>query len=114
MKGHINGKLISHMLIDGGAIVNLMPYSVFKKLGKEDEGLIKTNMTVTVLVEVILLVPQGCLHGVDHGGKTLATAFFVSVVQGNFSLIWDVIGFMQINVFLIPCTSSRFSGLVMR
>ena len=27
MRGHINGRPISHMLVDGGAIVNLMPYS---------------------------------------------------------------------------------------
>jgi hypothetical protein len=32
MKGHINGKPISRMLVDGGAMVNLMPYSLFKKL----------------------------------------------------------------------------------
>jgi hypothetical protein len=47
MKGHINGKPISRMLVDGGAIVNLMSYSLFKKLGGSDEELIKTNMTIS-------------------------------------------------------------------
>ena len=47
MRGHINGKTISRMLIDGGAIVNLMPYSLYKKLGGTDKELIKTNMTVS-------------------------------------------------------------------
>jgi hypothetical protein len=37
MKGHINGKPISRMLVDGGAIVNLMQYSLFKKLGGSDD-----------------------------------------------------------------------------
>jgi hypothetical protein len=37
MKGHINGKPISRMLVDGGAIVNLMSYSLLKKLGGSDE-----------------------------------------------------------------------------
>ena len=46
MRGHINGRPISRMLVDGGAIVNLMPYSLYKKLGRLDEELIKTNMTV--------------------------------------------------------------------
>ena len=32
-RGHINGRSISRMLVDGGAIVNLMPYSLYKKLG---------------------------------------------------------------------------------
>src|SRR3954465_10587740 len=46
LKGHINGSLISRMLVDGGAVVNLMPYSVFKKLGLSDAELIKTNMVL--------------------------------------------------------------------
>jgi hypothetical protein len=46
MKGHIKGKPISRMLLDGGAIVNLMLYYLFKKLGGSDEELMKTNMTV--------------------------------------------------------------------
>ena len=33
VRGHINGRPISRMLVDGRAAVNLMPYSVFKKLG---------------------------------------------------------------------------------
>ena len=46
MRGHINGKPVTRMLVDGGAIVNLMSYSLYKKLGGQDEDLIKTNMTV--------------------------------------------------------------------
>jgi hypothetical protein len=34
------------MLIDGGSINNLRLYSFFKKMGKSDEELIKTNMTI--------------------------------------------------------------------
>jgi hypothetical protein len=44
--GHIDGKPISRMLINGGAAVNLMPYSVFKKLGRKDDKLVKTNLTL--------------------------------------------------------------------
>jgi hypothetical protein len=40
MKCHINGKPVSRMLVDGGVIVNLMSYSLFKKLGGSDEELI--------------------------------------------------------------------------
>jgi hypothetical protein len=42
---YIDGKPISRMLIYGGAAVNLMPYSVFKKLGREDDELMMTNLT---------------------------------------------------------------------
>jgi hypothetical protein len=42
--GHIDGKPISRMLIDDGATINLMSYSIFKKLGSEDDELVKTNL----------------------------------------------------------------------
>jgi hypothetical protein len=34
------------MLSGGGAIVNLMSYSIFKKLGQEYDELMKTNQTL--------------------------------------------------------------------
>jgi hypothetical protein len=44
IRGHIDGKSVSRMVIDGGAAINQMPYSVFKKLGREDDELVKTNL----------------------------------------------------------------------
>ena len=46
VKGCINGKLINNILVDNGAMVNLMPYSLYKKLGGYDEELIKTKRMV--------------------------------------------------------------------
>jgi hypothetical protein len=46
VRGHIDGRPISGMLIDGGAVINLMPYSIFKKLGREDDELMRTNLTL--------------------------------------------------------------------
>jgi hypothetical protein len=37
--GHIDGKPISRMLIDGGSAVNLMSYSIFRNLWMEDDKL---------------------------------------------------------------------------
>ena len=34
VKGFVNGKPMSKMLVDGGAYVNLMPYTTFRKIGK--------------------------------------------------------------------------------
>ena len=88
MRGHINGKPISRMLVDGGAVVNLMPYSLYKKLGGEDEELIKTNMTVSGVGGGDPIGAKGFASiSLTIGSNTLATAFFVSEVQGNFSLI---------------------------
>jgi hypothetical protein len=38
VQGHIDGRPISRMLIDGGTTVNLMLYSIFKKLGRDDDS----------------------------------------------------------------------------
>jgi hypothetical protein len=46
IRGHLGGTPISRMLNDGGAIINLMSYSFFKKMGKSDGELIKTNITI--------------------------------------------------------------------
>jgi hypothetical protein len=46
VRSHIDGIPIAKMLVDGGAAVNLMPYSLYRKLGKQDDKLVKTNMTL--------------------------------------------------------------------
>jgi hypothetical protein len=43
VREHIDGIPISRMLVDGGATMNLMPYLLYKKLGKQDNELIRTN-----------------------------------------------------------------------
>ena len=46
LKGIIDGKPLTKMLVDGGAVVNLMPYSTFRKLSKRTEDLCPTDMTL--------------------------------------------------------------------
>jgi hypothetical protein len=87
-RGHINGKPVSRMLVDSGAIVNLMPYSLYKKLDGTDEELIKTNMTVSGIGGDDPIGVKGVASmELTVGSKTVAMVFFVSEVQGNFNLI---------------------------
>ena len=44
VKGLVDGKLMNKMLVNGGASINLMPYSTFCKLGKGPGNLIETDM----------------------------------------------------------------------
>lgn len=46
LKGFVNGVLMTKMLVDGGATINLMSYTTYRKLGKTPEDLIKTDMTL--------------------------------------------------------------------
>ncbi|KAK1617933.1 hypothetical protein QYE76_023450 [Lolium multiflorum] len=48
LKGYINGQPISKMLVDTGAAVNIMPYSMLRRLGRSNEDLIKTNVTLRI------------------------------------------------------------------
>ncbi|WVZ93617.1 hypothetical protein U9M48_039582 [Paspalum notatum var. saurae] len=46
VKGFVNGKPVSGMLVDVGATVNIMPYSLCRKIGRSIDDLVKTNVRV--------------------------------------------------------------------
>jgi hypothetical protein len=74
--------------VDVGAIVNFMPYSLFKKLGASDDEMIKINMTVNGVGGGEPMGAKGVISmELTVGGKTLVSTFFVAKTQGNFSLI---------------------------
>jgi hypothetical protein len=75
------------MLIDDGAAVDLMTYSVFKKLVWEDDKLVKTNLTLNGIGGNLMEARGVVSMELTIGSKSLATAFFVVEVQGNYSII---------------------------
>jgi hypothetical protein len=81
IRGHINGKPISRMLVDGGAAVNLMPYSIFKKLRREDDELVKTNLTLNDMGGSPMEARGVISMELTVGSKSLTTAFFIIEVQ---------------------------------
>jgi hypothetical protein len=85
--GHIDGRPIYRMLIDGGAAINLISYSIFKKLGWEDDELMKTNLTLNGVGGNSIGVRGVVSMELTVGSKSLATTFFVIKVQGNYSII---------------------------
>uniref|UniRef100_J3MEC9 Uncharacterized protein n=1 Tax=Oryza brachyantha TaxID=4533 RepID=J3MEC9_ORYBR len=87
VKGHINGRPVIRMLVDGGATVNLMPYSVFKRMGKEDSELLKTNLTLNGFTGEPTEAKGIISMELTIGSKTLPTTFFVTEVQES-SLDW--------------------------
>jgi hypothetical protein len=75
------------MLIDGGAAVNLMPYSIFKKLGREDDEVVKTNLMLNGVGGNPMEAWGVISMELTVGSKSLATAFFVIEVQSIYSVI---------------------------
>jgi predicted aspartyl protease len=82
--GHLDGTSVAHMLVDGGATVNVITYSTFKKLGKTVAELIKMNMMITGIEGNEPIDPKGiALMELTVGSKTIPTAFFITEIQGN-------------------------------
>ena len=84
VRSHIDGRPISRILVNGDAIVNLMPYALYKKLGWSDDELVKTNMTLSGVGGNNPIDAKGVtLMELTIGSKTIATAFFVTEVEGT-------------------------------
>jgi hypothetical protein len=78
-KGYINGHPINKMLVDTGAAVNIMSYSVLRQLGRSTEDLNNTNITLSDF-NGQASEAQGVLNvDLTMGSKTVPTSFlFVS------------------------------------
>jgi hypothetical protein len=77
LKGYINGHPVNKMLVDTGATVNIMPYSVLHRLGCSAEDLIKTNVTLSDF-NGQALEAQGILNmDLTVGSKTIPISFFI-------------------------------------
>jgi len=44
VNGRVDGQSMTKILVDDGAAINIMPYAVYRKLGKGDQDLTKTDM----------------------------------------------------------------------
>jgi hypothetical protein len=87
LKRYINGQPVSRMLVDTGAAVNIMPYSVLCKLGHYVGDLIKTNITLSDF-NGQTSEAQGVLSlGLTVGGKTVLTSFFVVNSKGSYTVL---------------------------
>jgi hypothetical protein len=87
IKGHVDGKPMGKILVDGGASVNPMPHSTFRKLGKTSEDLIKTDTRLRDFGGN-LSETQGAINvELTIESKTLITTFFVIDGKGFYSLL---------------------------
>ena len=87
MKGLVDGKPMNKMLVDGGASVNLMPYTTFRKLGKRPEDLMETNMMLKDFGGNASKTRGAINVELTIRSKTLLTTFFVIDGKGSYSLL---------------------------
>jgi hypothetical protein len=87
LKGYINGQPVSRLLVDTGAAVNIMLYSVLRKLEHSVGDLIKTNITLSDF-NGQTSEAQGVLSvDLTVGGKTVPTSFFVVNSKGSYTVL---------------------------
>ena len=87
MKGLVDGKPVTKMLVDGGATVNIMPYVMLRKLGKNQDDLTKTDMMLKDFEGVVSPALGAFCVDLTIGSKTLPTTFFVINGKGSYSLL---------------------------
>jgi hypothetical protein len=87
LTGYINGHSVNKMLVDTGEAVNIMPYSVLRRLSCSAEDLIKTNVTLCDFNGHASEV-QGILNvDLTMGSKTVPTSFFIVSSKSTYTVL---------------------------
>jgi hypothetical protein len=93
IRQHMGGMPIGHMLIDGGASVNIFPLSLFKKLDHVEGDLKHTNLSLSGIAGDPTEARGIICKELMVGSKTVPTTFFVVDVKGRYNMLlgWDSI-----------------------
>jgi predicted aspartyl protease len=75
LKSYMNGHPVNKMLVDTGAAVNIMPYSVLRRLGRSAEDLIKT---------IVMLIN---FNGQASEAQGVLTSFFIISSKSTYTVM---------------------------
>jgi hypothetical protein len=87
VKGRVDGQPVSKILIDGGAVINIIPYAMYRKLGRGDQDLTKTDMMLKDFEGNVSPAKGAVCVELTIGSKTLPTMFFVINGKGVYNLL---------------------------
>jgi predicted aspartyl protease len=89
LKGYINGHPVNKILVDTGVVVNIMSYSVLRRLGCSAEDLIKTNVMLSDF-NGQASEAQGVLNvDLTMGSKTFLTSFFIVNRKSTYTVLLE-------------------------
>jgi hypothetical protein len=91
IQGHLDGTPTRHILIDGGASINILPLSLFKKLSHVEGDLKCTNLSLSGFAGFPTEAKGTIYKVVTVGSKTMPMTFFVVDVKGRYNMLlgWD-------------------------
>jgi hypothetical protein len=87
LKGYINGHPVNKMLVNTGAAVNIMPYSVLRRLGHSAEDLIKTNVALSDFNGQASEAQVALNVDLTVGRKTVPTSFFIINSKSTYTVL---------------------------
>jgi hypothetical protein len=87
LKGYINGHPVNKMLVNTGAAVNIMPYSVLRRLGRSAEDLIKTNVALSDFNGQASEAQVALNVDLTVGRKTVPTSFFIINSKSTYTVL---------------------------
>jgi hypothetical protein len=87
IRGHPDRTLVTHMLMDGGASVNILPLSLFKKLSHIEGDLKRTNLSLSSFAGDPMEAKGIICKELTVGSKIVPTAFFVVDIKGRYNLL---------------------------
>jgi hypothetical protein len=87
IRGHIDGTPVGHMLMDGGASINILPLLLFKKLGHIKGDLKCTNLSLSGFACDPTEAKGIICKELMVGSKTEPMAFFVVDIKGCYNVL---------------------------
>jgi hypothetical protein len=87
IRGHLDGMPIGHMLIDGGASINILPLSLFKKISHVKGDLKCTNLSLSGFAGDSMEAKGIICKEVTVGSKIVPTTFFMVDVKGHYNML---------------------------
>jgi hypothetical protein len=87
IRGHLDGTPIRHMLIDGDASINILPLSLFKKLGHVEGDLKHTNLSLSSFAGDPTEAKGIICKEVMVGSKTIPMTIYVVDVKGHYNVL---------------------------
>jgi hypothetical protein len=85
--GHLDGAPIGHMLVDGGASVNILLLSLFKKLGHIECDLKHTNLSLSSFAGDPIEAKGIICKELTVGSKSVPMTFFMVDVKGCYNVL---------------------------
>jgi hypothetical protein len=87
IQGYLDDQPVNRMLVDGGAFVNIMPWTLFEKLGHTEKKLMKTNMTLSGFSGEASNARGIISKEPTVGSKTVLAVFFVVNTRGKYNVL---------------------------